>query len=119
MKTIETQEKLDIVRRILDEKKAENVEILDVSNRTLMADYFVVCNGTSNTHIKAIADGLIVDGKQVGLRKDHAEGYAQAKWILVDYGDIIVHIFAAEEREYYDLESLWKATEIKLEKETA
>lgn len=80
-----------------------------------MADYFVVCSGTSNTHIKAVADGLLVDGKHAGLRKDHAEGYAQAKWVLVDYGEIIVHIFAAQEREYYDLESLWKETEAVME----
>lgn len=75
----------------------------------------MICSGTSNTHIKAIADGLVVDGKSVGLRKDHAEGYAQAKWVLVDYGDIIVHIFAPEEREYYDIESLWKQTATRLE----
>jgi hypothetical protein len=59
-----------------------------------------------------------VDGKQAGLRKDHAEGYTQAKWVLVDYGDIVVHIFAAEEREYYDIESLWRETAVKLERDT-
>lgn len=109
---------MDIVLRILNEKKAENIEVIEVGARTLLADYFVICNGTSNTHIKAIADGLLVDGKQAGLRKDHAEGYAQAKWVLVDYGDIVVHIFAAEEREYYDIESLWKETAVKLERDT-
>lgn len=89
--------------------------MLEVSQRTLLADYFVICSGTSNTHIKAIADGLLVEGKGAGLRKDHAEGYAQGKWVLVDYGDIVVHIFAAEEREYYDIESLWKQTAARLE----
>ena len=112
---IETQEKLDLIQKILDEKKAVDVEVIDVSARTLLADYFVICSGTSNMHIKGIADGLLVDGKQAGLRKDHAEGYSQAKWVLVDYGDIIVHIFAAEEREFYDIESLWKQTAIRLE----
>lgn len=87
-----------------------DVEVIEVTNRTLLADYFVVCSGTSNTHIKAIADGLIIDGKAVGLRKEHAEGYAEAKWVLVDYGDIVVHIFAPEEREFYDIESLWRET---------
>lgn len=80
-----------------------------------MADYFVICSGTSNTHIKALADTLALDGKQEGIQKEHVEGYAGAKWILVDYGDIIVHIFAAEEREYYDIESLWRETSVKLE----
>jgi len=112
---IDTEGKLDIIRGILNEKKAVDIEVIDVSSRTLLADYFVICGGTSNTHIKAIADGMLKDGKDAGLRKDHAEGYAQAKWVLVDYGDIVVHIFAAEEREFYDIESLWKQTAARLE----
>lgn len=112
---IETQQKLEIVQRLLNEKKADDIEVIDLQDRTLIADYFVICNGTSNTHIKAIADGLLIDGKAEGLKKEHAEGYTQARWVLVDYGDIVVHIFAREEREYYDIESLWKATKVKLE----
>jgi ribosome-associated protein len=111
---LETQEKLAIVKRLLEEKKAEQIEAIDLRERTLIADYFVICTGTSNTHIKAIADGLLVDGKKEGLRKERVEGYAEARWVLVDYGDIVVHIFAREEREYYDIESLWKATAAKL-----
>ena len=89
--------------------------MIDVSSRTLIADYFVVCSGTSSTHIKAVADGLIRDGKSEGLKKYGVEGNAQAKWVLVDYGDVIVHIFTPEEREFYDIESLWKETAAKLE----
>jgi ribosome-associated protein len=89
--------------------------VIDLRDRTLIADYFVICTGNSNTHIKAIADGLLSDGRSEGLKKEHVEGYTQAKWILVDYGDVVVHIFAREEREYYDIESLWKATAAKLE----
>lgn len=102
------------MQKLLSEKKADNVEVIDLRERTLIADYFVVCTGTSNTHIKAIADGLLTDGRKEGLKKSHVEGYAQAKWILVDYGDIVVHVFAREEREYYDIESLWKATAARL-----
>jgi len=111
---VETEQKLEIVRKLLEEKKAADIEVIDLRERTLIADYFVVCDGTSNTHIKAIADGLLADGKKEGLKKAHVEGYAQARWVLVDYGDIVVHIFAREEREYYDIESLWKATAAKL-----
>ena len=111
---VETEQKLELVQRLLAEKKAEEIEVIDLRNRTLIADYFVVCSGTSNTHIKAIADGLLSDGKTEGLRKEHIEGYAQARWVLVDYGDVVVHIFAREEREFYDIESLWKATAAKL-----
>lgn len=113
--SINTEQKLELVKRLLDEKKAEDVEVIDLRNRTLIADYFVICSGNSNTHIKAIADGLLEDGRKEGLKKQHVEGYAQAKWILVDYGDVVAHIFAKEEREYYDIESLWKATAAKLE----
>lgn len=97
------------------EKKAENLEIIDVHDRTLMADYFVICSGTSNTHIKALADTLALDAKKEGVPKEHIEGYSSARWVLVDFGDIIVHIFAPEEREYYDIESLWHETAVKLE----
>jgi len=112
--TIDTQEKLELVKTILDEKKANEIDVIDVTSRTLLADYFVICSGTSNTHIKAITDGLIVDGKARGLRKEHVEGYKEARWVLVDYGDIVVHVFAAEERGFYDIESLWKETAVKL-----
>ena len=89
--------------------------MIEISGRTLIADYFVIASGTSTTHIKAIADGLITDGKHRGLKKDRVEGYKEARWVLVDCGDIVVHIFAPEERSYYDIESLWKETAIRLE----
>ena len=114
--SINTEEKLGIIREILTQKKAENIETIELGNRTVIADYFVVCSGTSNTHIKAVADGLLTDGREQGLRKMHMEGHAQAKWVLVDYGDVVVHIFANEEREFYDIESLWKETAVKLGK---
>ena len=89
--------------------------MIDVRGRTLIADYFVICSGTSDTHIKALADALIVDGKAEGIRKDRVEGYSEAHWVLIDYGDVVVHVFAPQEREYYDIESLWKETAVRLE----
>ena len=86
------------------------MEVIGLHERTLIADYFIVCSGTSNIHIRSIADGLVIDGKKEGIRKDGVEGYAEAKWVLVDYGDIVIHIFAPEEREFYDIESLWRET---------
>ena len=115
MTNIDTEQKLGIIKNILASKKAEDLEVIDLRDRTVISDYFVICSGTSNTHIKALADALAVDGKLEGLQKDHVEGYAQAKWVLVDYGDVVVHIFAPEEREFYDIESLWKLTAAKLE----
>ena len=107
---LDAKTKLELVKRLLDEKKAVEVEVIELGGRTLIADYFVVCTGTSNIHMKAIADALVVDGKKLGLVKHHMEGYTPAKWILVDFGDVIVHIFSEEERRYYDIESLWKQT---------
>jgi ribosome-associated protein len=111
---IETQEKLQIVQELLREKKAEDIEVIEVGTRTLIADYFVIASGTSSTHIRAIADGLVIDAKHRGLKKDRIEGYKEARWVLIDYGDIVVHIFAPEERAYYDIESLWRETAVKL-----
>ena len=107
---LETAKKLEIVREAIDERKAENVEVLDLTDRTLIADYFVVASGTSNVHIKGIADGVIKKMREHKVHADRVEGYTQAKWVLVDYGDVVVHVFATEEREFYDLETLWRAT---------
>ncbi len=116
MTGINTEDKLEIILSKLAEKKAESVEVVDLRDRTLIADYFVICSGTSNTHIKAVADGLVIEAKQEsGLVKNSVEGYAEARWVLVDYGDIVVHIFSPEEREFYDIESLWRETAVKLE----
>ena len=104
------EQELNIIKEILEKKKALDIDVIDVRDMTLVADYFVIATGTSKIHIKSIADGILIDGKEKGLQKLHCEGYTAGKWILVDLGDIIVHIFTQQEREYYDLESLWRET---------
>jgi ribosome-associated protein len=111
---LDTDGKLKIIDALLQKHKALDIEVIALGEEVLLADYFVVCTGTSNTHIRAIADALLVDGKKEGLLKKRTEGYSQAKWVLIDYGDIVVHIFSDEERAYYDLESLWRSTADKL-----
>ena len=103
------------MQKLLEEKKAEDVEVIDLRDRTPIADYFVICSGTSNPHIKSIIDALTIDAKQQGLKNDHVEGQPGGAWFLVDYGDIVVHVFSPEERDYYDIESLWQKTAVKLE----
>ena len=110
MAKLDTERKLQIVRNAIEDRKAETIDVLDLRERTLIADYFVLASGTSNVHIKGIVDKIIEDMKKHGVRADRVEGYAEAKWVLVDYGDIVVHVMAPEEREFYDLESLWRAT---------
>ena len=98
------------VAEILKGKKAENIEIMDVANLTLLTDYFVICTGTSAIHIKALADELVLKLKELSVIIDHLEGYESARWILMDYGNVIIHIFQKEERNFYDLERLWSDT---------
>jgi ribosome-associated protein len=99
---------------ILEEKKGENIVLLDIRGIAVFADYFVVCTGTSDRMLHALAEAA-VDGvrKQAGLR-GRSEGLAQDGWVLVDFGDIIVHLFSPERREYYRLEELWSQGKVLL-----
>jgi ribosome-associated protein len=115
MAILDTEEKLKIVLDAIEDKKAEDVKVVDLTGLTLIADYFIICSGTSNTHIRSIVDGIIEKMKDQGVKDKRTEGYSQARWVLLDYGDIVIHVFAPEEREYYDIESLWKKTAERLE----
>jgi ribosome-associated protein len=90
------------------DKKAENIVLLDLRGLSSVADYFVVCSGNSERQLRAIADG-VDEGlqKQLSMSPRHIEGVGGGGWVLVDYGDVIVHIFSPSLRSYYNLESLW------------
>lgn len=92
---------------ILDDKKAKDIEIIDISDVSILADYFIICSGTSNTHIRALADELEFKMEEAGYNLLHKEGYDSARWILLDFGDVVVHIFHEEDRSFYSLERLW------------
>jgi ribosome-associated protein len=117
MKRLTTDERLHIIVEAAESKKAENVEVLDLQERTLMADYFVVCSGGSSLQIRAIVDGILDALADNGMKHPRVEGYTESKWVLVDAGDVVVHVFAKDEREFYDLESIWRAVEPALEAE--
>lgn len=119
MAQVDTETKLKIAMDAVEDKKAEDIKVIDLAGKTLMADYFIICSGTSNTHIKSIADGIIEKMKDNGVKNKRLEGYSQAKWVLMDYGDIVIHVFAREEREYYDIESLWQRTMKRIEEAEA
>lgn len=89
------------------EKKASDVLLLDIRDVSTIADYFVICSGNNTRQIAAIADALDEELEKQGTRVLHREGDAATGWVLLDFGDIIVHIFGAKEREYYRLERLW------------
>lgn len=92
---------------ILEDKKARNIEIIDISEVSILADYFIICSGTSNTHIRTLADDLDFRMGEAGYNLIHKEGYESARWILLDFGELVVHIFHEEDRNFYKLERLW------------
>lgn len=96
------------VVQALHEKKAENVKAIDISELTTVAQYFVICSGTSVTHIKTLADFVEEKLGKCGVQCLHREGYNSARWILLDYGEVVVHIFHEEDRAFYGLERLWQ-----------
>ncbi len=88
-------------------KKAKNVVIMDLRKVTTMADYFVVCSGDSETQVKAIADEIIDGMSKLGERPWHTEGFQNLQWALLDYVDVVVHVFHKDARTFYGLEKLW------------
>lgn len=97
------------IKTILDDKKAKDIDVIDVSDKTILADYFVIATGTSTTHVKALADEVEYLLKEKDNRQvDHVEGFESSRWILLDYGDVVVHVFHSEERDFYSLEKLWQ-----------
>ncbi len=93
--------------KVANDKKALDIMVLDMREISSVADYFFLCSGTSDRQVKAIAEGIQCDIKGMGLRSYHSEGWSDAKWVVLDFGDLIAHIFCDETRKYYQLERLW------------
>ncbi|EEG78124.1 ribosome silencing factor [Dethiobacter alkaliphilus] len=98
---------VNLVEEAAEEKKANDITILDVGKVSVVADYFVIASGGSRTQVYAIADNIMEKMKEAGYDLLHREGYNEGVWVLLDYGDIVVHIFQPEERSFYNLERLW------------
>ncbi len=98
-----------------EEHKAENILLLDIQGLSIMCDYFVICTGTTGRQVKALAETVadITDGKRRQLLRNYSKA-AESGWILIDLGDVVVHIFTPEVRDYYSLESLWSKGKILL-----
>jgi ribosome-associated protein len=102
-----SEEKLQIIVEAADDLKAENIETLNVRAKTSVADYFVVCGGTSDRHVQSIADKVYEKMAEVKEKPVRVEG-DRSGWVLHDYGDVILHVMRDEQRQFYDLETLWK-----------
>jgi ribosome-associated protein len=110
---------VDIIKTVLEDKKGININVIDVSKSSIGADFFIIAEGTSVTHVKALADNI--DEK---LKKDHnilplhVEGYNTARWVLLDYRDVIVHLFHSDDRDNYELDDLWNDGAMKWREES-
>ncbi len=97
-----------VAAKALDSKKALNLKILRITELSVIADYFVIATGTSNTQVKALADEVEYQLKEKGVTPGHIEGYNSNSWVLLDYGSVVVHVFTQESRSFYDLDRLWQ-----------
>lgn len=99
--------KTEIIKNALDDKKASNIEVLDVAEQTSLAEYFVIASCQSTVQVRACVDEVEEKMEEAGFAVNHKEGYRGGNWILMDYGDIVVHVMQQEIREFYAIERLW------------
>lgn len=106
---------IETVLASLEDSKAENIVSIDIQGKSSLADYMVVASGRSHRHVAAVADHLLKALKDAGLGNARVEGMASADWVLIDSGDVIVHVFRPEIREFYNIEKLWQAPDLEAE----
>lgn len=100
---------------VIADKMAEDIVLLDIHEQSIIADYFIICSGTSERQLKAIIEGVMKEAKEHHrLTPWYVEGEAETGWVLLDYGDVIVHAFSPQVRSYYDLEGLWSESPVLL-----
>ena len=100
---------IDVVLQSLEDAKAEQTVSIDIAGKSSLADHMVVTSGRSNRHVSAVADQVVKALRDNGFTKPRIEGLPHADWVLVDGGDVIVHIFRPEVREFYNIEKMWQA----------
>lgn len=107
-----SEQLLSMVVKTLEDKKAHDLVSLNIKEVSLLADYFVICHGNSATQVQALASEIKKKAAENGVDLRGFEGYDSAKWVLIDLGDVVVHIFHRDEREYYNLERLWSDAKV-------
>lgn len=98
---------VNIAVQAAEDKKAENIIVLDISGVSIIADYFIVCSGRSRTQVQAIVENIREELEKEGVRALRREGFREGGWVLIDYGDVVVHVFQEADRQFYNLERLW------------
>lgn len=102
-----SKEMITVAVQALDSKKGKDIRVLHTEEQTTLADYFVICNGTSSTQVRALADAVEEAMSKAGEEPHHIEGHSGGEWTLLDYSSVVVHVFTEEGREFYSLERLW------------
>ena len=104
---LDAKEMIAIAVKALDDKKGKDIKVLYTADQTTLADYFIICNGTSNTQVRALSEAVEEALSKAGEEPHHIEGHRGGQWTLMDYSAVVVHVFTAEGREFYGLERLW------------
>ncbi len=105
---MESKAAAKIAYKALEDKKGEDIKIIDISNVSVLADYFIIANGNNKNQVQALVDNVQEELDKVGVQVKQVEGYRTGNWILLDYGEIIIHVFSKEDRLFYDLERIWR-----------
>ncbi|PEQ96695.1 ribosome silencing factor [Bacillus sp. AFS006103] len=104
---MDNQELLKVAVKAADDKRAEDILALNMQGISLIADYFIICHGNSDKQVQAIAKEMKDKAQELGYDVKRIEGYDEARWVLIDLGDVVAHVFHRDERSYYKLERLW------------
>ncbi len=105
---MDSKELVKLIYNALDDKKAHDIRIIDIKDISTMGDYFIIADGSNRNQIQALCDNVEEVMHNANIKLKNREGYANGGWILLDYYDIIIHIFVEEERSFYDLEHIWR-----------
>ncbi|MCR5597252.1 MAG: ribosome silencing factor [Lachnospiraceae bacterium] len=105
---MDSREKAKIAVSAMEDKKAEDIRVIEISEVSSIGDYFIICNGSNISQVQAITDEIDERLGRQGVTAAHVEGYRNAGWILMDYSDVIIHVFDKDNRLFYNLERIWK-----------
>ena len=108
---MDSKELLKVIKKAIDDKKGEDIKILDISKLCVICDYFVITHGYNQPQVEAITDNIIDELGKLKISPKRVEGQNNSGWILLDYGDIVIHVFMNDQRSFYELERIWKDAE--------
>ena len=104
---IDTEKKVNLVKKAMEDKKAENIKVIYIGEISVLADYFVICSAGNSSQMEAIVDNITEELAKEQVFSKKTEGNRNSGWILMDYNDVVVHVFTREDREFYNLERIW------------